>query len=58
MLNPCPMFQVSVHTLPAPAFVLLAQLTTSALAVWLAGALGFVVVDKLELKKVRARRSC
>jgi len=43
--------KVAVHTLPAPSFVLLAQLATSAIAVWLVGQLGIVTVDKLEWKK-------
>ena len=46
--------KVAVHTLPSPAFVLFAQLFTSAAAVWLAGAFGWVMVDKLEFKKALA----
>jgi GDP-mannose transporter len=46
--------KVAVHTLPSPAFVLFAQLLTSAAAVWVAGALGWIVVDKLEFKKALA----
>mmetsp|Transcript_13592 Transcript_13592/g.16189 ORF Transcript_13592/g.16189 Transcript_13592/m.16189 type:complete len:364 (-) Transcript_13592:148-1239(-) len=43
--------KVAVHVLPNPSFVLLAQLVTSAVAVWFAGAIGWVKVDKLEWKK-------
>ena len=44
--------KIAVHVLPAPSFVLLAQLVTSALSVWIAGVFGWVVVDRLEWKKV------
>jgi hypothetical protein len=44
--------QVAVHVMPAPSFVLLMQLATSAISVWMAGQLGWVTVDKLEWKKV------
>jgi GDP-mannose transporter len=43
--------KVAVHTLPAPSFVLLAQLVTSAAAVWFAGAIGWIKVDRLEMGK-------
>jgi GDP-mannose transporter len=46
--------KVAVYHMPSPSFVLLAQLVTSALAVWVAGVLGFCQVDALEWGKVRA----
>jgi hypothetical protein len=38
--------------MPAPSFVLLAQLFTSAASVWIAGKLGFIKVDALVWDKV------
>lgn len=46
--------KVAVWALPAPSIVLLAQLVTSAVSVWIAGQLGWVVVDKLEWAKAVA----
>lgn len=46
------MNKLAVHFLPAPAFVLLGQIFMSGFAVWVAGQLGYIVVDKLEAKKV------
>ena len=48
------MNKVAVHVLPSPSIVLLLQLLASAWATWLAGVLGFIVVDKLEPHKVKA----
>ena len=46
--------KLCVHMLPAPSFVLLAQVTASWVAVRLAGATGAIDVDELEWKKLRA----
>lgn len=46
------MNKLAVHFLPAPAFVLLGQLLMSAVAVWVAGQMGIVKVDKLVTHKV------
>ena len=46
--------KLCVHFLPAPSFVLLAQVTSSWVAVRLAGAVGAVEVDALEWGKLRA----
>jgi len=45
--------KLAVHFLPAPAFVLLAQFLTAAVAVRAAAALGFIEVDALEWAKVK-----
>ena len=41
--------KLAVHYLPAPSFVLLAQVTSSWVAVKLVGLLGFIDVDDIEL---------
>ena len=46
--------KVAVYHMPSPSFVLLAQLVTSAIAVWVSGVLGFCQVDALEWSKVKA----
>jgi len=46
--------KLAVHFLPAPSFVLLAQVTCSWVAVAIVGALGFIEVDELEFGKMRA----
>jgi hypothetical protein len=48
------MNKLAVHVLPDPALVLLLQLLASAWAVWLAGFMGLITVDSLELGKVKA----
>jgi GDP-mannose transporter len=45
--------KLAVHFLPAPAFVLLAQFVSAAVAVRGAAALGFIEVDPLEWAKVK-----
>lgn len=45
--------KLAVNYLPAPAFVLLAQFVTAAVAVRGAGALGFIEVDTLEWRKAK-----
>lgn len=50
----CVCFQVSVYLLPAPAFVLMAQVVCSAGAVWVAGQAGVITVDRLVPWKMRA----
>ena len=47
------MNKLTVHFLPAPSFVLLGQLAMSAGAVWLAGKMGYIEVDALEIGKVK-----
>jgi GDP-mannose transporter len=46
------MNKLAVHFLPTPSFVLLGQLSMSALAVFVAGAMGYIKVDALEKTKV------
>ena len=46
--------KVAVHHLPAPSFVLLAQVTCSWVAVKAAGVLGFIEVDEMEWVKLRS----
>ena len=46
--------KLAVHHLPAPSFVLLAQVTCSWVAVKLVGMLGFIDVDEIEWPKMRA----
>uniref|UniRef100_A0A7S3AR80 Sugar phosphate transporter domain-containing protein n=1 Tax=Haptolina ericina TaxID=156174 RepID=A0A7S3AR80_9EUKA len=46
--------KLAVHELPAPSFVLLAQVTCSCAAVKLCGLLGFIEVDELEWPKLKA----
>uniref|UniRef100_A0A7S4AZ37 Sugar phosphate transporter domain-containing protein n=1 Tax=Chrysotila carterae TaxID=13221 RepID=A0A7S4AZ37_CHRCT len=45
--------KLAVHLLPAPMFVLLAQVTCSWVAVKVCGLLGFIEVDELEWAKLR-----
>ena len=47
------MNKVAVHVLPAPSFVLLMQFFASWFAVKLCGMCGCIVVDELEMKKLR-----
>ena len=47
------MNKVAVHVLPAPSFVLLMQFLASWLAVKVCGLCGCIVVDGLELTKLR-----
>lgn len=46
--------KLAVHYLPAPSFVLLAQVTCSWVAVKVMGMLGFIDVDEIEPAKMRA----
>ena len=46
--------KLAVHYLPAPSFVLLAQVTSSWLAVKLVGCTGAIEVDELEWGKVKS----
>ena len=45
--------KLAVHLLPAPSFVLLAQVTCSWVAVKLAGCIGLIDVDEVEYSKMR-----
>ena len=45
--------KLAVHYLPAPSFVLLCQLATSALVCWFLGKMGLIEVDALSLDKVK-----
>ncbi len=44
--------KIAVHVMPAPNFVLFAQLASSAVSVWMCGVLGFIEVDALAIDKV------
>ena len=44
--------KLAVHFLPAPSFVLLAQVTASWVAVKFAGCVGWIDVDELETQKL------
>ena len=46
--------KLAVHYLPAPSFVLLAQVTCSWVAVKFVGVLGFIEVDEIEYNKMMA----
>ena len=46
--------KMTVHFLPAPSFVLLAQVTASWTSVWFVGRLGCIEVDELDRAKLQS----